>query len=186
MKILSNFDTWHAKKLHAEYAAVFGEEYVLLIRKSRLIWYATIFLPISSFVVVASVGAYAIYTYGLPSELLYRAFRWIVVLRWVILCSQLMAKYVDYSMDFLLVTPKEIMKYDQHGVFWRTAEKIAADKIRTITVRKSWFFASIFDVWSVVFLAEGDTPEGDIVMDYVDHVDRTEKQMRHVLGQDRK
>jgi len=76
------------------------------------------------------------------------------------------------------------MKYDQNGVFWRITEKISADKIKTITIKKDGFLASFFDVWSLVFLAEGDSAEGDIVMDYVDTVEATEKKMRHVLGQD--
>jgi len=53
------------------------------------------------------------------------------------LVIKLSARYVDFKMDFLIVTPKEVMKYDQHGVFSRTAEKISADKIKTITIKKT-------------------------------------------------
>jgi len=63
MKILSNFDTGHAKSLHNEYVQLFGDEYVILIHKSRLIWYATIVLPVGWFVLLAGIGAYALYTY---------------------------------------------------------------------------------------------------------------------------
>ncbi len=184
MRILSNFDTLHAKKLYNEYVTLFGEEYVILIHKSRLIWYATIFFPLSWFVLCVIIGAYILYMYGFPSPTLYRVFRWVIALWGIILFGKLSARYVDFKMDFLIVTPKEVMKYDQHGVFWRTAEKIAADKIKTITIKKEWFLGSFFDVWSIVFLAEGDTAAWDIVMESVDSVEATEKKMRHVLGQD--
>ena len=184
MKILSNFDTSHANNLYKEYVDLFGEEYVILIHKSRLIWYATIFFPLSWFLLLSGIGAYVLYTYGFPSLYVYWAFWWLIGVWWLILFFKLSARHVDFKMDFLLVTPKEVMKYDQHGVFGRTAEKISADKIKAITMKKEWFLASFFDVGSLVFLAEGDAAAGDIVMDYVDTLEATEKKMRHVLGQD--
>jgi hypothetical protein len=57
-------------------------------------------------------------------------------------------------MDFLIVTPKEVIKYDQRGMFSRVSEKIAADKIKTMTIQKHGFLASFFDIGSIVFLAE--------------------------------
>lgn len=184
MKILSNFDTWHAKKLHQEYIELFGEEYVILIHKSNLIWVATWLLPVSWFILLTGIGAFVLYRYWFPSPVVYRAFLWLVLVWAGILFVKLGARYVDFKMDFLLVTPKEVMKYDQHGVFGRTSEKISADKIKTITLKKEWFLASFFDIWTLIFLAEGDSAAGDIVMEYVDKVEATEKKMRHVLGQD--
>jgi uncharacterized membrane protein YdbT with pleckstrin-like domain len=184
MKILSNFDTGHANKLYKEYVDLFGEEYVILIHKSRLIWYATIFFPLAWFVLLTGIGAYVLHMYWFPSPIAYWAFWGLIVIRALILFFKLGARYVDFKMDFLLVTPKEVMKYDQQGVFSRTAEKISADKIKTITMKKEWFFASFFDVGTLIFLAEGDSASGDIMMEYVDTIEATEKKMRHVLGQD--
>lgn len=185
MKILSNFDTNYANTLYAEYTALFGEEYVALIHKSRLVWYATIMFPLSRFVLIVILGTYVIYTYPLPHPSLYRIFWWVVAFWWIILLVTLSRRYVDVRMDFLIVTPKEVMKFDQQGVFWRTAEKISADKIKTITLKKEWFLASFFDVWSIVFLAEGDMEAWDIVMESVDTVEATERKIRHILGQDK-
>ena len=74
MKILSNFDTQYADTLYKEYVALFGEEYVILIHKSRLIWYATLLFPVSRFLLLTGIGAYVLYTYGFPSPIVYRAF----------------------------------------------------------------------------------------------------------------
>jgi hypothetical protein len=54
-----------------------------------------------------------------------------------------------------------------------------------MTIQKHGFLASFFDIGSIVFLAEWDSEEGDIVMDQIDAVEATEKKLRHILGQDR-
>ncbi len=87
-------------------------------------------------------------------------------------------------MDFLIATPKEIMKYDQKGIFSRNAEKIAADKIKTISLKKEGFIRSLFDIGTLTFLAEGELDAGNIVMEDVAHIEFTEKKIRHILGQD--
>lgn len=66
MKLLSNFDTNHADKLKNELIHFFGDEYVLLIRKSRLIWYAKILPQISLFFLITGIGLYVIQTSQLP------------------------------------------------------------------------------------------------------------------------
>lgn len=184
MRILSNFDTALAEKLYAEYSQLFGAEYVALVHKSRLIWYAQIFFPVFLFGAVTIVAAYFLYTYKMPHEIVYRAFRWSVVIWSSILFLKLSHKYVDFKMDFLIVTPKEVMKYDQHGVFSRVTEKIAADKIKSITIKKDWFLASFFDIGTLVFLAEWETDAGDIIMEYVDAVEATDTHLRHILQRD--
>lgn len=184
MKILSNFDTWYAKKLQLEYANLFGEEYVIVIKKSRLVRYATIFLPICSFALGTMLGVYVLYTYSIQYPVLYWIFWWLVIIWMAVLCKLLFRKYIDFTMDFLLVTPKEVMKFDQQGIFGRVAERIACDKIKSITLKKEWFWASFFNVGSITFLAEGQTETGDIIMEFVDTVEVMEKKIRHVLHQD--
>lgn len=164
----------------------FGEEYVLLIRKSRLIWYAKILPQIALFLCISGFGFYVIHTSLLPiNPIVVRLFWWLVVLWWVIVGFQSLQKYIDFRMDFLIVTPKEIMKYDQKWVLSRSIEKITADKIKTITLHKEWFIQSLFDIWTLIFLAEWELDSGNIEMQYIHHVGRVEKQIRHILGQDR-
>ena len=185
MKILSNFDTDMANTLYCEYVQLFGAEYVALVKKSKLIWYATVRIPIISYLLVLLIGIYFVYSYDMPHQAVYRIFRAIMLLRAFWLFITLSWRYVDLKMDFLIVTPKEVIKYDQRGMFSRVSEKIAADKIKTMTIQKHGFLASFFDIGSIVFLAEWDSEEGDIVMDQIDAVEATEKKLRHILGQDR-
>lgn len=88
-------------------------------------------------------------------------------------------------MDFLLVTPKEIIKYDQEWFFNRKSERLNANIIKSITVRKEWFIESLFDIGTIVFLTELGNPwvdwsDGEISMDIVD-INDTDKKIRHIL-----
>jgi hypothetical protein len=85
-------------------------------------------------------------------------------------------------MDYLLITPKEVTKYDQWWVFHRDVENIPTDKIKSISVAKHWFIQSFFDIGSLVFLAEWERDEWDIIMDYIDAVSDTEKKIKQVMG----
>ena len=184
MKILSNFDTQQSKKLYREYVEFFGEDNVLVVHKSRLVWYAEIVFPVLFFIMLLSVGMYILYieSFGLNS-IVYTLF-WIIILWWALLLwIKLSARYIDFTMDFLLITPKEVMKYDQHGVFSKTAQKISADKIKSITFNKKWFLASFFDIWSLVFLAEWEHGGGDIEFPHVDAIESTQRTIRNILGQ---
>lgn len=185
MKILSNFDTHLDERLYTEYTQLFGAEYVAVVHKSRLVWYAQILFPLFFFVSVVIITAYFIYIYEMPHEIVYRVFWWIVVIWGIILSIKLGHKYIDFKMDFLIVTPKEVMKFDQNGMFSRVTEKIWADKIKSITITKNGFLASFFDVGMLTFLAEGGSAEGDIIMEYIDAVEATDKHLRHILHKDK-
>ena len=87
-------------------------------------------------------------------------------------------------MDFLIVTPKEVMKYNQSGVFNKEVEKLHADKIKSVTISKPGLFNSMFDIWTLTFLSEGEDEKGDIVMEYIDAIEQKERQIVHVLGND--
>ena len=92
---------------------------------------------------------------------------------------------VDYKMDFLLVTPREIMKYDQTWIFNREAEKLHTDHIKSISLSKKWILGSFFDVGSLTFLAEWQTEKGDITMHDIDAVETTERKVVTILWLDK-
>ena len=63
-------------------------------------------------------------------------YRCVIVIRFIMLVVRICHRYVDFQMDFLIVTPKEIIKYDQQGILSRMSENLAVDKIKTMTVKK--------------------------------------------------
>ena len=189
MKFLSNFDTKLEWKLLEQYQQMFGDEYVMSIHKSKFYYYAYIGLPFLLYIACVLVSIYVAVFVELPLEAIYQdVLLWVVIgvafLVGIWLMRKVSGKYVDYKMDFMIITPKEIIKYDQTGVLKRDSEMIHADKIKSISISKSGFMNSLFDMGTLVFLAEGNDEKWDIVMPYVDAVEAKEKTIKHVLGLD--
>ena len=109
----------------------------------------------------------------------------VVVLLWLIIGFKASRRWMDYRMDYLLVTPQEISKYDQSGVLHRDVENIPTNKIKSISVSKHGLLQSMFDIWSIVFLAEWESDEWDITMEMIDAVGYTQKQIKRIMGEGR-
>lgn len=184
MKFLSNFDTWLAHSLYQEFEQSFGEGNVLLVRKSKYYFYKFMGRPLILFALLLLFGAYFLYSQDSVVPEIEIGFWITFMLYLIVILFKMSSRRVDYKMDFLIVTPKEVIKYNQAWVLSRDVEKIHADKIKSISLKKHWFVQSFLNIWEVVFLAEWDREEGDIVMEYVDAVESTEKKVRHVLGMD--
>ena len=187
MRIFSNFDTKLEEKLLKEYAEGFGVGQVMSIHRSRFYYYHHVVMPYVLRLVIVGIAIYPVYMleYEYQEYAIY-AF-WAIALIYLIVVARMAGKaYVDYTMDFLIVTPKEIVKYNQDGVLHRETENIPASKIKTISVKKDGFINSFFDIGSIVFLAEWNDDKWDIVMEFIDAVEQTEKKIKHVLGLDRR
>ncbi len=74
------------------------------------------------------------------------------------------------------------MKYNQSWLFTRDVQKIHSDKVKSISIKKSWVINSFINMWSLHFLAEWDRNRWDIIMDYVDNIEYNAKEVRKVLG----
>lgn len=184
MRILSNFDTGLEYKLRQEYTEMFGGDHVITIHKSRLYYYRYIGTPLFGYLILLCVGFYFFYTYEPLPVWVQIAFWAIYTLLFLLVVRKVSRRYVDYKMDFLIVTPHEVIKYDQSGVFSRNIEKLHANKLKSISIQKSWLLNSLLDIWSIVFMSEWDNEQGDIEMDYIDAVEAKEKKIVHVLGLD--
>lgn len=182
MKILSNFDTGRAQTLLSEAEAAFGKWNAILVCKSQMFFYQHIGFPLFGYLLLLIIWAYAVLMVdGVPEEAQWW-FLIFIVLIGLLTSTKLSKRRVDYKMDYLLITPKEVTKYDQWWVFHRDVENIPTDKIKSISVAKHWFIQSFFDIGSLVFLAEWERDEWDIIMDYIDAVSDTEKKIKQVMG----
>lgn len=187
MRIFSNFDTNLESQLLKQYGEWFGEDEVMSVHKSRLYYYQHVITPYVLRAIFTAVCIYPVYMleYEYKEYAIY-AF-WAIVLVYLIVVMRKAGRaYVDYTMDFLIITPKEIVKYNQEWVLSRETENIPASKIKTISVKKDGLVNSFFDIGSIVFLAEWNDEKWDIEMPFIDAVEQTEKRIKHVLGLDRK
>lgn len=45
-------------------------------------------------------------------------------------------KYIDYKMDFMIITPRQVLAYDQEGLLDRLTKTLDLSKIKSIHERK--------------------------------------------------
>jgi len=62
--------------------------------------------------------------------------------------------YLDYILDFTIVTPEELISYNQTGILKRRIRTLQTEKIKTATVDKAGFWFSVFDIGNLEFFAE--------------------------------
>jgi len=183
MRLFSNFDSWLEQRLVAEYQQGFGVEKVFSVHKSRRFYISKVLLPFIRFLIIFGIGLSVVYWFDYPDkDIVLWAFRLISLVYLLYVMRQASKEYVDYKMDFLIITPKEVIKYNQTGVLHRDTETIHVDKVRSVTVAKHWLFESFFDIGTITFLAEWESENGDIVMPSIDAVESVEQRIRHSMG----
>jgi hypothetical protein len=91
-------------------------------------------------------------------------------------------KVLNYYLDFTIITPQEIVQYDQKWFFSRPMKTVAANKIKTISIRKWGVLQSIFNFWTLMFLSEWDEQgRWDIEIYFVHKPEEKKEQIRNIL-----
>lgn len=76
--------------------------------------------------------------------------------------------YIDYKMDYCIITPTEVILAEQSGFFKRQLRTLDATKIKSISVYKKSIIKSIFNNGIIVFMSDGDDNNlWEIHIDYI-------------------
>lgn len=70
-------------------------------------------------------------------------------------------------MDFVIVTPDQLTAFDQEWIIKRMTRSLELRKIKTINVVSHGRLSSLFNFWSIIFLAEWDISNGDVTLSYI-------------------
>ena len=83
---------------------------------------------------------------------------WIFVINilFLVITIRILKRFVDFEMDFIIVTKDEIELFDQEWIFKRKVISMDITKIRSITTEKDGFFKSLFNIGSLRILSEWD------------------------------
>lgn len=170
IKILSNFDTSLGKKLLARYQEKYWEERVLFVRRWRIYLLFRVVFPFLLFALLLIpiiLFSLNMHRYDLVMELFAR----LVIVIFGALCLWLVVKMIagliNFYMDYTIVTPRQIISYDQEWIFHRNSRSIEIVKIKSISVDKKWFLKSLFNYGGIVFFAEGDSLYGDLILTFI-------------------
>jgi hypothetical protein len=93
-------------------------------------------------------------------------------------------RLLDYLMDFIIVTPNQIIAYNQKGIWKRQNMTIETIKIKSISVSyRGWIF-SVFNNGDIKFLSEGDAASsGEIQAYYVYQPQKTREKIYEFMTQ---
>lgn len=185
MKILSNFDTKLYDQLKQDYIAQYGRENVMFITRASIFFWLYIIAPATMMVVVLVALLWLSFGITIKDETLQSIIQiWSLIAAVSILFiwgCRIIRKYMDYTMDFCIITPKELVSYNQSGLFNRHTEIIDTEKVKTINKIPQWFFGSIFNFANIVFLSEGDAEIGDISLNFVENPEEVYKKVRLII-----
>ena len=174
MKIFSTFDTQFKQKILDEVKKEFGDNQVMEITHGKFYYYFVVILP-AIFLVIGMILYLVLLFYigeKVSSDL--KVFYYIVGLLLFLfifgpLSLKIIKRYIDYILDFVVVTPKELIYYNQEGILSRKWRTVDTEKIKTITVNKSGLIRSIFNFGNIVVLSEWDEQwDGEINFSFVD------------------
>jgi len=153
MGIISTFDPKFKKQLLAKSKEEFGESNVIFIKKSHLFLCVKVLLPLilRLSVLVTLITCCVIYVPWVWLRItLCVIVLWLFAAPWYTILKH----FLDYEMDFAVVTPKSFLRYNQTWFFKRSSKAIDMKHIRSVYVKKAWFFNSIFNNWHIIVLTE--------------------------------
>ena len=98
----------------------------------------------------------------------------------------IIGKYMDYKLDFIIVTPDVLIMYDQGGIFKRNIISTNEKSIKTISVKKSGLLYSIFNNGDIIFLTEWDSASGgwEITLRRVPKPEKRRKEIARIMSKD--
>ena len=153
MSIISTFDPKFKKQLLEKSKEEFWEWNVVYIKKSHLFLCVKVLLPF--------ILWFSVFVTLVTCAILYIPWTWLritscVVVLWAFAIPwyKILKYFLDYEMDFAVVTPKSFLRYNQTWFFKRSSKAIDMKHIRSVYVRKAWFFNSIFNNWHIIILTE--------------------------------
>ncbi len=74
---------------------------------------------------------------------------------------------MDYYMDFIIITPTILHRYDQEGIINRHIISIHSNSIKSISIKKWGILYSIFDNGDIIFFTEWDEDQWEVTLTYM-------------------
>lgn len=185
MKIFSNFDTEFKDKLYEELTKKFWKDKVLLITRDKIFLIFKVILPLLFLLVLCFFLIIFWVIWDIWDDL--NIFKWWLILFFLFMSflfffPKILKNLIDYYMDFAVITPKQIIAYNQIGIFSRESRSLDVEKIKTISVDKKWILKSLFNYWTIIFLSEWDESwKGDIVLEYVHDPEKVRERIMEIM-----
>ena len=189
MKIFSSFDTEFMDNIiNREKERYWDDVYV--ISHGKFYYYFYIIFPTVFLVVWFILSLFILYY--LAKDIHWDS-KQVVYIVWIILLFvvfipaivKLTKKYIDYILDFVVVTPDSLIYYNQEGIFSRKWRTVDVEKIKTITVNKDGLLRSLFNFGNIVILTEWDEQWAwEINFSFIDDPDNVKFKVLNIIEKD--
>ena len=160
----------------------FWKESVLVLNKSLLFFFSKVVFPLLWWTVVFVLLQFPIY-FSL-GEFWVAKYLVTILLFFIYLfmLSPIFKYYLDYMMDFSLVTPEFLTRYNQSWMLKRDIKSSYVKNIKTITIEKNTLRYNIFDNGNLIFLSEWDRDnDGEIVLHYIQNPEQAKKKIVRIM-----
>lgn len=137
-----------------------------MLERSTIFWWIKVFIPVMQGALFTTIIAIAIRLIFHDETILYRGI-WGTTIFSSIFYFSAIDGYIDYTMDYCIITPDEVILTQQEGIFKRTVRTLDGAKVKSIYINKQSIIYSIFDSWTMVFMSDGDEQFWEIVFDYI-------------------
>lgn len=182
MKLFSNFDTGQKMEAHQEAIQKFSADNVVLIRKSGLFLAVKVILPFIWWTLLFVLLQFPIYLSLDEFWNIRYLLTGLMALFYLVLLYPVVKHYIDYIMDFSIITPQYVTRYNQSWFIKRDIRSFNTRNIKTITVEKNSLLYNIFDNGNLTFLSEWDRDDdGQIMLHYVKDPEEKRKEITRIM-----
>lgn len=137
-----------------------------MLKRSILFFLSKVVMPSLQWLIftwlIATLARYTFYTKNAT---------YISIVIWTLLSMMFYIKaikgYIDYKMDYCIITPEEIILTQQEWLFRRIVRTLDVKKIKSIYINKQTVLYSIFDAWVIVFMSDWDEQFWEIIFDFI-------------------
>ena len=192
MKIFSNFDTQRKIDAYQEMVEKYWKDNVLVLNKSFLFLFVKVLFPsIWGFIVIFALRAVVFFSMEdmIEVQIIFSVFMLLLYI-FLLTMTSVIKYYIDYRMDFSLVTPEYLTRYNQTGFFKRDIRSSYVRNIKTVSIVKNDPLYNIFDNWNLIFLSEGDRGwtwekwdkwDWEIILHYIKNPEEKKKEITKIM-----
>ena len=184
MKIFSNFDSEWKKETYNEMVEKYGENNVLILNKSFLFLLVKVLFPLIWWFIAVFLLRIIVYINIEETTIkaLYTIFM-LLLYFFLMTITSVLKYYVDYRMDFSIVTPEYLTRYNQSWFFKRDIKSSYVRNIKTITIVKNSMLYNIFNNWNLIFLSEWDREKWnwEIILHFIKNPEEKKKEITRIM-----
>ena len=175
MKIFSTFNTEFKREVVEREKKKYWNDKVVVISHWKIYYYFAVILPAIFILILAILYLTLMICIWWKIDTNLKVIYYIVGLLiflglFIPFMLKVIKNYIDYILDFIVITPNELIYYDQEWILSRRWRTLDAEKIKTITVNKSGLMRSIFNFGNIVVLSEWDELwQGEVNFSFVDN-----------------